>query len=318
MSGTSTPVHPAAAGLVRPRRLVAGDRVGVVAPAGPVAPDVLDAGLDVLRGWGLEPVVAPHVLDGHPCGYLAGADQARADDLRDAWCDPDLAAVICARGGYGTQRMADLLDWDAMQQAAPKVFLGYSDITVLHQAFATRLGVATLHGPMPGTPGFLTDPAGQEHLRRTLFTPEDVQVLHAPAPRALVPGRAAGVVLGGCLSLLASDLGTRSGRPSAAGGILLLEDVGEEAYRLDRFLTQLLRAGWLDGVAGIALGSWEDCGPYDEVRALLLDRLAPLGVPILEDLGFGHCDAAVTIPLGLPATLDTTTATLTLHTPALH
>ncbi|WP_327288091.1 S66 peptidase family protein [Streptomyces sp. NBC_01198] len=303
--------------LVRPRRLVAGDRVGIVAPAGPVPQAMLEAGLDVLRDWGLDPVVAPHVLDDHPSGYLAGADQARADDLRDAWCDPALAAVICARGGYGTQRMADLLDWDAMRQATPKAFLGYSDITVLHEAFASRLGVATLHGPMPGTPAFLADTAGREHLRRTLFTPEEVLALHAPAARALVPGRAAGVTLGGCLSLLASDLGTRSGRPSAAGGILLLEDTGEEAYRLDRFLTQLLRAGWLDGVAAVALGSWLGCGPADDVRALLLDRLGPLGVPILDNLGFGHCVPSLTIPLGVPAVLDTTTATLTADLPAL-
>jgi muramoyltetrapeptide carboxypeptidase len=278
---------------------------------------MLEAGLAVLREWGLEPVVAPHVLDEHPSGYLAGADQARADDLRDAWCDPETAAVVCARGGYGTQRMADLLDWDAMRQAAPKAFLGFSDITVLHEAFATRLGLATLHGPMPGTPAFLVDDTGRDHLRRTLFAPEEVQVLHAPAARALVPGRAAGVTLVGCLSLLASDIGTPSGRPSAAGGILLLEDTGEEAYRLDRFLTQLLRSGWLDGVAGIALGSWEDCGPDDEVRALLLDRLGPLGVPIVEDLGFGHCLPALTLPLGVPAVLDADAGTLTAQVPAL-
>nr|WSX76068.1 LD-carboxypeptidase [Streptomyces sp. NBC_00899] len=305
------------AGLVRPRRLVAGDRVGVVAPAGPVPQGMLEAGLAVLREWGLEPVVAPHVLDEHPSGYLAGADQSRADDLRDAWCDPETAAVVCARGGYGTQRMADLLDWDAMRRAEPKAFLGFSDITVLHEAFATRLGLATLHGPMPGTPAFLVDDAGRDHLRRTLFAPEEVQVLHARAARALVPGRAAGVTLGGCLSLLASDIGTPSGRPSAAGGILLLEDTGEEAYRLDRFLTQLLRSGWLDGVAGIALGSWEDCGPDDEVRALLLDRLGPLGVPILENLGFGHCLPALTLPLGVPAVLDADAGTLTAQVPAL-
>lgn len=303
--------------LARPRRLASGDRVGIVAPAGPVPAGALEAGLEVLRDWGLDPVVAPHVLDDHRSGYLAGADRARADDLQDAWCDPALAAVICARGGYGTQRMVDLLDWEAMGRATPKVFLGYSDITVLHEAFATRLGLATLHGPMPGTPSFPADGAGRDHLRRTLFAPEDVQVLHAPAGRALVPGRAAGVTLGGCLSLLASDIGTRSGRPSAAGGILLLEDTGEEAYRLDRFLTQLLRTGWLDGLAGIALGSWEGCGPGEEVRALLLDRLGPLGVPVLDNLGFGHCVPTLTVPLGVPAVLDADAATLTLDHPAL-
>lgn len=312
-----TAAEEGAAERLRARRLVPGDRVGVVAPAGPVPPEQLAAGLDVLRGWGLEPVLGRHTLDAGPCGYLAGDDRARAADLCGAWCDPSLAAVFCARGGYGTQRMADLLDWAAMRRAAPKVLVGFSDVTVLHEAFATRLGLATLHGPMPGTPAFLADAEGREHLRRTLFAPEEVQVLHAPAARALVPGRAAGVTMGGCLSLLASDIGTPSGRPSAAGGILLLEDTGEEAYRLDRFLTQLLRTGRLDGVAGIALGSWEDCGPDDEVRALLLDRLAPLGVPVLDGAGFGHCRPALTVPLGVPAVLDADAGTLTAQVPAL-
>jgi muramoyltetrapeptide carboxypeptidase len=139
-----------------------------------------------------------------------------------------------------------------------------------------------------------------------------------------VPGRAEGVTLGGCVSLLASDLGTPYARPSAAGGILLLEDIGEEPYRLDRILTQLLRSGWLDGVAGVVLGSWEECGPYDAVRALFLDRLGPLGVPVIEEFGFGHCASTLTMPLGVPATLTAPPAvpgaprpTLTLNAPAL-
>jgi muramoyltetrapeptide carboxypeptidase len=309
--------------LIRPRRLVPGDRIGIVAPSGPVPRDRLDAGLDILRGWDLEPVVFPHVLDRHPFGYLAGGDQDRAADLRQAWCDPTLAAVLCARGGYGVQRMVDLLDWAAMRDVPPKVFIGYSDITALHEAFATRLGLATLHGPMAATETFLKDGPTQDHLRRVLFTPEQAQELTSPTARTLVPGRAEGVTLGGCVSLLAADLGTPYARPSAAGGILVLEDIGEEAYRLDRILTQLSRAGWLDGVAGIVLGSWRDCGPYDEVRALMLDRLGGLGVPVVEEFGFGHCASTLTIPLGVPAVLaagpeaGAATPTLTLQVPAL-
>jgi muramoyltetrapeptide carboxypeptidase len=303
--------------LIRPRRLVPGDRIGVVAPSGPVPADRLEPGLDILRGWGLEPVVAPHVLDEHPSGYLAGSDRARADDLQQAWCDPSLAAVLCARGGYGVQRMVDLLDWEAMGAAEPKAFIGYSDITALHEAFATRLGLATVHGPMAAAMTFLKDGPTQEHLRRTLFAPQETLTLTSPTARTLVPGRAAGVTLGGCVSLLASDLGTPYARPSAAGGILVLEDVGEEAYRLDRILTQLLRAGWLDGVAGMVLGSWQDCGPYEEVRALMTDLLGGLGVPVVEEFGFGHCDSTLTVPLGVPAVLDGDAATLTYEVPAL-
>ncbi|MFF9199073.1 LD-carboxypeptidase [Streptomyces sp. NPDC014779] len=305
-------------GLVRPPRLRPGARVAVVAPSGPVPEDRLRAGLDILRGWDLDPVVAPHVLDAHPTlGHLAGTDADRARDLAEAWCDPEVSAVFCARGGYGAQRITDLLDWDALRAAGPKVLVGYSDVTALHEAFATRLGLATLHGPMVAAAVFLTDARTQESLRATLFEPESVRVLRPEGAGALVPGRAHGVTLGGCVSLLAADLGTPHARRSARGGLLLLEDVGEEPYRLDRILTQLLRSGWLDGVAGIGLGSWEECGPYEEVRAVLADRLGTLGVPVVERLGFGHGAAAPTVPLGIPGVLDADAGTLTLDVPAL-
>ncbi|MFI1654427.1 LD-carboxypeptidase [Streptomyces sp. NPDC020472] len=314
MTGPSSAVEP----LARAERLGSGARVAVVAPSGPVPEERLTAGLDILRGWGLEPVVAPHVLDAHPAlGHLAGADRARARDLTEAWCDPSVSAVLCARGGFGAQRMVDLVDWTAIRAAGPKAFVGYSDVTALHEAFAVRAGFATLHGPMVAAGTFLSDPRTRESLRATLFEPETVLTLGPETARALVPGRARGVTLGGCASLLAADLGTPHGRPSARGGLLLLEDVGEEPYRLDRILTQLLRSGWLDGVTGIGLGSWEECGPYEEVRAVLADRLGGLGVPVVEEMGFGHSTTALTMPLGLPAALDADTGTLTLDAPAL-
>jgi muramoyltetrapeptide carboxypeptidase len=294
--------------------------VAVVAPSGPVPEERLQAGLDVLRGWDLDPVVAPHVLGRHrEFDYLAGTDAQRAADLRNAWCDPAVGAVLCARGGYGAQRMVDLLDWDAMRAAGPKVFAGFSDITVLHQAFAGRLGLVTLYGPAAAGVDFLKNARAQEHLRATLFDPESVRTVTAvpPGGTALVPGRARGVTLGGCLSLLASDLGTPHALPGARGGLLLIEDVGESPYRIDRYLTQLLRAGWLDGVAGIVLGSWAACGPYEELRAVLADRLGGLGVPVVEEFGFGHGEGALTMPLGVPAELDATTGTLTFDAPAL-
>ncbi|OUD05009.1 S66 peptidase family protein [Streptomyces swartbergensis] len=306
--------------LLRPPRLAPGTRVAVVAPSGPVPEERLQAGLDVLRGWDLDPVVAPHVLGRHrELDYLAGTDAQRAADLQNAWCDPTVAAVLCARGGYGAQRMADLLDWEAMRAAGPKVFAGFSDITVLHQAFATRLGLATLYGPAAAGVDFIKNARAQEHLRATLFDPESVRTVTAvpPGGTALVPGRARGVTLGGCLSLLASDLGTPHALAGARGGLLLIEDVGESPYRVDRYLTQLLRTGWLDGVAGIVLGSWAACGPYEELRAVLADRLGGLGVPVVEEFGFGHGEGALTMPLGIPAELDASTGTLAFDVPAL-
>ncbi|MFF4962580.1 S66 peptidase family protein [Streptomyces sp. NPDC001222] len=304
--------------LVRPSRLAPGARVAVVAPSGPVVEERLAAGLDLLRAWGLDPVVGPHVLDRHPdFPYLAGTDADRAADFQAAWCDPDIAAVLCARGGYGAQRMVDLLDWDALRAAGPKVLVGFSDITALHEAFAVRLGLATLHGPMVSALDFLKNERAQQHLRATLFEPESVTTIRASGGTALVPGRARGVTLGGCLSLLGAELGTPHARSGARGGLLMIEDIGEEAYRVDRALTQLLRSGGLDGVAGIALGSWKECGSYALLRRVLADRLGGLGVPVVEEFGFGHCDGALTIPFGVAAELDAEAGTLTLDEPAL-
>ncbi|MEV5644367.1 LD-carboxypeptidase [Streptomyces flaveolus] len=304
--------------LLRPSRLGPGARVAVVAPSGPVPEERLQAGLDVLRGWDLDPVVGPHVLDRHATfDYLAGTDADRAADLQSAWCDPAVDAVLCARGGYGVQRMIDLLDWEAMRAAGPKVFVGFSDITSLHEAFARRLGLVTLHGPMAAGIDFLKNARAQDHLKATLFAPETVRVIASDGSTPMVPGRARGVTLGGCLALLAAELGTPHARPSAHGGLLCLEDVGEEPYRLDRCLTQLLRAGWLDGVAGVLLGSWEQCEPAERLRPMLADRLAGLGVPVVEDFGFGHCAGALTVPFGVTAELDADAGTLTLDEPAL-
>jgi muramoyltetrapeptide carboxypeptidase len=304
--------------LTRPARLAPGARVAVVAPSGPVPEERLQAGLDVLRGWDLDPVVAPHVLDRHGTfDYLAGSDTDRAADLQAAWCDPSVDAVLCARGGYGVQRMTDLLDWEAMRAAGPKVFVGFSDITALHEAFATRLGLITLHGPMAAGVDFIKNARAQEHLRATLFAPETVRVIASSGSTPLVPGRARGVTLGGCLALLAAELGSPHARPGTRGGLLCLEDVGEETYRLDRYLTQLLRAGWLDGVGGVLLGSWQECESYERLRPMLADRLGGLGVPVVEDFGFGHCEGALTVPFGVMAELDADAGTLTLEGPAL-
>ncbi|MFI8205098.1 LD-carboxypeptidase [Streptomyces sp. NPDC085937] len=307
----------ALAPLRRPPRLAPGARVAVVAPSGPIPEERLAAGLDVLRDWGLDPVTAPHVLDRHgELRHLAGTDADRAADLQNAWCDPAVDAVICARGGFGAQRMVDALDWEAMRAAGPKTLVGFSDITTLHEAFAVRLGLVTLHGPMAAGADFVKSARAQEHLRATLFDPESVRTIRSGGT-AMVPGRARGVTLGGCLSLIVGGIGTPHTRARARGGLLCLEDVGEETYRLDRYLTQLLRAGYLDGVTGVLLGSWAECDPYDQVRALLADRLGGLGVPVAEQFGFGHCDDALTLPFGVGAELDADAGTLTLEEPAL-
>ncbi len=297
--------------LVRPRRLAAGDRVAVVAPAGPAAPDRLDAGLAVLASWGLDVAVGPHARGtSERFGYLAADDAARADDLMAAWCDPDVRAVICARGGYGVQRMVDLLDWPSLAAAGPKVLVGFSDVTALHQAFAARLGVATVHGPVVTSLGGWADDVSRDHLRSLLMGPEPGLTLAAAGP-ALVPGVAEGTLVGGNVALLAAEVGTPNSWP-ATDSIVLLEEVGEEPYRLDRLLTQLLRSGWFDGARGVAVGDLTDCGPPEAALALVADRLAPFGVPLLAGLPLGHGHRNLAVPLGVRARLDADAGTLTV------
>lgn len=287
-----------------------GDRVAVVAPAGPVEPALLDRGVRILESWGLQVEVGKHVLDRHSrLPYLAGRDADRAADLQRAWCDPDIAGVLCARGGYGCLRMVDLLDWPAMRAAGPKVFLGSSDVTVLHEAVAARLGQVTLFGPMIGSD--LLDEVSQEHLRGLLFGPSKGLVLSGPAAATFVPGVAEGVLVGGNLSLIVADLGSDDAHmPEDA--IVLFEDVTETPYRLDRLITQLLRIGWFTGVSGLALGSWVGCGKLSDVHEVLSDLLGSLGIPAIWELGFGHCPGGITIPLGVRASLNADEGTLTL------
>jgi muramoyltetrapeptide carboxypeptidase len=301
----------------------------VVAPSGPVPADLLDRGADLLRSWGLAVDVGERVLARHSdLPYLAGTDLARAAELQEAWCSTAYDAVLCARGGYGTLRMLDLLDWHAMAAAIescpPKLFVGSSDITTLHEAIGHRLGVATLHGPMVATRMFVDEQAepgspdpASEQLRRMLFTPEQVRRLSGPHAETFVPGTARGMLVGGNASVLVSSLGDPDTPLPPPGAVALLEDVTEDPYRLDRILTQLLRAGWFDHVAGIALGSWTQCGDQDEVRAMVTDRLAPLGVPMIWDLGFGHCPRTMTLPLGRTATIDADSREVVLDEPAL-
>jgi muramoyltetrapeptide carboxypeptidase len=306
----------------RPPRLHAGSTVAVVATSGRGEPELLAEGCRVLDSWGLHVEVGRHALERDPVfDYLAAPDAHRAADLQDAWLDPRVEAVLCARGGYGAQRIVDQLDWAAMAAVPPKIFTGFSDITALHEAFAGRLGLATLHTPNIWGTGFTAHPGAQRALRGALFEPDapEARALSFPPDRSLVPGQATGRTAGGNLTMIASALGTADGRERGgfAGCIVLLEDVNEDPYRVDRMLTQLLRAGALDGVAALALGDWSGCEPERTVRAVLADRLGPLGVPVAWGLAFGHMSPQPVIPLGVPATLDTHAGTLTFHEPAV-
>ncbi len=301
----------------RPARLRPGSKVALVAPSGPVAEAGLRRGIALLESWGLVVELGEHVLDRHPTlPYLAGLDVHRAADLQKAWCDPTVDAVLCVRGGYGTMRMVDLLDWPAMAEAGPKLFTGSSDITALHEAVGARLNVVTLFAPLISSE-LSFDAGAQKHFRQTLFDPESVRTLTGPAATALEDGVASGMLVGGNLSLLAAGLGASDAVTPPDGSVVLLEDVNEEPYRVDRMLTQLLRSGWFTGATGIVLGSWQGCGTGDGLRDVVADLLVGLGIPIVWEFGFGHCADQLTIPLGAEATLDADQGTLTLAEPAL-
>lgn len=293
----------------RPRRLLQGDRVAVVAPAGPLDDERLALGTKYLRDWGIEVDVMPSALARHErLPYLAGEDQVRAADFRAAWLDPAYKAVFAGRGGYGVQRLLQHLDVDEL---APidKILIGFSDITALHEAFNAR-GLVTIHSPMAASVGQLRVQESHDRLRDLLFAPETVTDLLAPVgAQTVVPGTAEGRLLGGNVALLAASIGTPTYAPPA--GVVVLEDVGEEGYRVDRLLTQLLRAGWFDQVTGLVVGDFSMDPERDLVADVVRERLAPLGLPMVEGAAIGHEDLNLAIPLGLPVRLDATAGTLT-------
>ncbi len=290
--------RPPGRSLLSPPRLGPGSRVVVVAPAGPTDDGRVEAGIEVLRSWGLAVDAAPEPAADRSAPWLAAGDEARAADLQRAWTAEGVDAVWCTRGGFGCHRMIDLLGWSELLDARPRLLVGFSDVTALHEAFAARLGLATVHGAGVATLAGLDDDAREA--TRAL-------VLDGVAPRlagrTLVPGSAVGPVAGGNLTVLAAGAGTPTARP-AHGALALLEDVGEAPYRLDRALTQLLRAGWFDGVAGVACGGFTDCGEPDRLRELLRDRLGGLGVPVVTDLPVGHEPHHRPVVLGARAELE--------------
>ncbi|WET82959.1 LD-carboxypeptidase [Amycolatopsis sp. QT-25] len=291
---------------MRPAKTRPGDTIALFAPAGPVPADLVDKALPVLRGWGVE-VHVGECVRAASTGYLSASDEARATEFTRAWLDPGVTCVLAARGGYGAQRMLDLVDWAALRAAGPKMFAGSSDVTALHLAVNVHLGLETLFSPMPATTLF--DAVAAEHLRLSLFEPDSVRTIASPTSSPLVAGTATGTLIGGNLALLTSSLGAPE-QGSARDALVVLEDVTESLYRIDRMLTQLLRSGWLDGVRGFVLGSWRSCGEPEAIRGLMLDRLGPLGVPVAWEFGVGHVPASPTIPLGARATLDADAGTL--------
>ncbi len=290
----------------RPDRIRPGDTVGVVAPAGVVDGERLGRGVKVLEGWGLRVVTGEAVLQRH--GYLAGTDQARRNDLQRMLADPAVRALIAARGGFGCQRLVPHLDLSVLRDR-PKPLVGFSDVTALLMAWV-EAGTLAIHGPMVAADLAVgLSATSLEHLWRLLSDP--TYCWEVPVPVTVRPGRATGRLLGGCLSVLATLLGT-PWAPSTRGAVLFLEDVNEWPYRVDRLLTQLRQAGVLGGLAGLVLGSMEGCpeqegiGVLDVVREAFADAPFPVGFGVPAGHRIAEMDIVhVALPLGVPVELDT-------------
>jgi muramoyltetrapeptide carboxypeptidase len=303
---------------LRPAALKPGDRVRVVAPAYP-GDARLVRGQQILESFGLVVEYGDHVYD--QFGYLAGTDADRLADLNAAFRDPGVRCVIGARGGYGTQRIIDGLDVAAVRRD-PKIFIGFSDLTVLHTKLWRSARLPSLYGPLATWTDSRTGPDSVESMRKALMTTARIVIARDPAePSSAVnitgnrSGVASGPLLGGNLTMIETSVACGE-FPNLDGAIFLFEDTGEAPYSYDRMLNQLRRVGALRKVAGVAVGQFNAAGDGSSgwtAAQAVTDRLADLGVPVLGGLRIGHGNGQLTVPIGATATIDTVAGTLSVE-----
>ncbi len=310
--------------IIKPRRLAAGQTVGLIAPASSVDEDeTIHLAVETVQSLGFRVRPGAHLFARH--GYFAGSDAQRAADLHAMFADDAIDAIFVLRGGWGSSRLLPALDFGLIQQH-PKILLGYSDLTALLNPISDQTGLVTFHGPVAGqafTPYTLAE------WQKVLFTPQAPLTIGAP-PAAepgrvervnrlttFVGGRTQGRLVGGNLTLFTHLLGTPYA-PDLSGAILFLEDIGEQVYRIDRMLTQLVLAGALARVAGLVFGKFTDCPPAHSsargfsLEEVLAERSRALGVPSVRGLMIGHVADMTVVPLGCLAELDADAGTLTL------
>lgn len=292
----------------RGQRLVRNDTIGIVAPSSFALPEKIAAAVSILKDLGYQ------VRLGASCESrwhsFSGNDQLRAGDINDFFADPEIDALICLRGGYGSLRLLDKIDYELVKEN-PKIFMGYSDITLLHQMFNQRSDLITFHGPMLTTK-IVADfsPPTRESFEAAVcegFTPYTLLNPPGETIKSLNGGLAEGRIAGGNLLTIISSLGTPY-EPDLADKILFIEDTGEATYRIDRALSQLLLSGKLHQVTGIIIGDFNDClpaAPEDmDLMEVFNDRLCNLGIPIIYNFRSGHCNPMMTLPLGTLARID--------------
>lgn len=317
----------AAAGIfsrstLKPPRLKTGDTVGLINPAGATFhKDDVAVAEETLAALGLKMKAGPHLLDRY--GYLAGTDANRAADVNQMFRDPDINAILTLRGGWGCNRLLDLLDYKTIGKN-PKIIMGYSDITSLLIAITAKTGMVTFHGPV----GISTwNEFSTEYVQRLLFqaerftmkNPVDIGDNLTQTRDRILPvntGTAQGMLWGGNLSVLTAMVGSEY-MPDTKGSILFLEEVGEDIYRIDRMLTQLKLAGILQNLSGLIFGKCSNCDPGSGYASLTLeevldDHIKPLGIPAWYGSMIGHIENKFTMPLGIQAEIDAGTGSITL------
>jgi muramoyltetrapeptide carboxypeptidase len=296
-----------AAALRLPRPLQPGDLVAVAAPGGVFDRAAFTRGAEFIAARGYRVTWRANITT--RSGYFAGDDERRAAELNSWLRDPEVKAILFARGGYGTSRIVDRLDFAALRRH-PKAIAGFSDLTVLLLAATQRAGIAAFHGPMVAGTGKGKD--GERDMARLLAL-----LAGRPGPRthrglrAVRPGRARAAVTGGNLSLLAHSIGTPF-QVASRGRILFVEEIGEAPYRIDRMVRQLQLAGVFRGVAGVVLGQFPDIKPADRraVNGLFAEALGNRTVPVVSGLAAGHAAPNRALPFGVTATLDADAGTL--------
>jgi len=307
-----------------PPRLQLGDTIGLAVPGSPIDEKELADSIANIEALGFKVYHSNRILAKH--GYLAGTDKERADDINELFANNKVKAIVCARGGYGSQRIADMIDYDLVKKH-PKIVMGYSDITSLLYCLHSQTGLVCFHGPV-ATSTF--NDYSLEHLKNILYSPQNEYTMESAKDEdptkteynrvVINSGVAVGALVGGNLSVFVSIIGSKYDI-SLDDKILFIEEVHEEPYRIDRMLTQMLQAGKFDKVKGIAMGVFKGC---EEKRVdpsfknsltlidVLKDRLGHLKIPIMYGLSFGHIVNKMTLPFGVKARLDTESQTLTL------
>ncbi|HPC36813.1 MAG TPA: LD-carboxypeptidase [Candidatus Marinimicrobia bacterium] len=301
-----------------PEPLKPGGTVGVIAPSSPAPRKTTAAGLQYFNDRGYKVKTAPNLNRGK--FFLAGSDAERLKYLEQFLRDPEIDALFCVRGGYGLIRIIDQLKYQRLAKVKPKVLVGYSDITILQMALAAKLGWVTYSGPMVSSDlGQGLSPFSEEWLWRMIagnpYPVELINPLEQPL-QVFRAGSAEGVLIGGCLSLITPLLGTPF-MPDLKGAILIIEDVDEKTYQLDKQLQILRLHGVFDQIAGLIVGQFVNCFPSNPRRSFTLedylsDALKDTHFPVITNCAYGHLKQRFTIPMGIRARISTNPPRLTL------